>query len=743
MTSTTIPRRIVSLGGTIAMVAGMIVAVTLSTPSRAAAATTVITKGDLAVSAYGLNEVDEYTASGLFVQKLMTSADGLGLPAGSAFDGNGNLYVTDFTNSQILKRDALSGAVSVLASNATLGGGHVFNSPESIVFNKGYTKMYVSDANRDGSGGGVNVVDVASGTSAGFYPLTSSVGSEGGTGESDWLAFDGNSNLYITNENPTQGVMRVDAASGDVVQPSFAPNLPNTGYALSFDKNGDLWVGDSTSILEYSAAGAPMRTITNPNFGTIFAAVFNASGDQFFAGDLSSGYVYTYDLSGNLIGSFQAGSGVSGLSVSGAAVPPNLPAGNGTKLADGAQEPIVAVNPTNPNNIVVGYNHIDSGGVHCGYSVSFDGGSTWKQGNLAIPSTKGVSASHGDPGLVFTKTGKLYFSCLAGYDDGSPQSGVALAIYSAVSSDGGKTFGVPALIVRGSKSVDKKGTVTSVVQPDQEQLAASPADGSVYMCYAEEVMTPGGPDHWAILLTRLDGAGLRVATGSVTAGDHEQTTLSCTVGVSATGRVWVGWWNTGTSSKAASTTTGSAEVAYSNDAATTKNSISFAGHTVLGPKEGKFSPGGATLMSGRHVWVRPSPIPGNSSVLAVWEDDTATHDLRTATYDGTSWTAPISLLHNIYQPTLTWGADGTAMVGFYQDSSSQHDFTSLLYTVARLSSNQLVPLRAVATDHSNAATGLNPFARFGDYTSVAEVGGITSAVWTDNAAGTQSVWFAH
>ncbi len=252
----------------------------------------------------------------------MDSSDGLGLPAGSAFDGNGNLYVTDFTNNQVLKRDALTGTVTVFASNSMLGNGQNFDSPESIVFNRGYTQMLVSGANRFGSGGGINVVDVATGTGAGFYRLPSSSGSEG-TGESDWLAFDANSNLFMTNENPAQGVMKVDTATGDVVLPSFAPNLPNYPYALSFDKSGNLWVGDTDRILKFDSSGALLQTITNGSFNTVFAAVFNSAGDQFYAGDLNTGAVYTYDLSGGLQSSFNAGSGVSGLSVAGAVVPPN------------------------------------------------------------------------------------------------------------------------------------------------------------------------------------------------------------------------------------------------------------------------------------------------------------------------------------------------------------------------------------------------------------------------------------
>jgi GDSL-like Lipase/Acylhydrolase family len=320
MGTATARKRSISAGASVALLVASVVGATIFASASARAAS-VIAKGDLAVSLP--TGVDEYTPTGTFVQHLITSSDGLVYPTGSAFDGNGNLYVTDFSGDRILRRDALTGAVTVAASDATLGNGHTFNAPESIVFNKGYTQMYVSDANRGGPGGGINIVDTSTGAGAGFYPLPTSSGSLG-MGESDWLALDANSNLYMTNENPSQGIMKVDQTTGDIVQPSLVSSLPDDGYALSFDKNGNLWVGDTTSILKYGADGTPLKTITNTSFNLVFSAVFNATGDQFYAGDLGNGNVYTYDLNGNLLNSFNAGGGVSGLSVSGAFVPPNI-----------------------------------------------------------------------------------------------------------------------------------------------------------------------------------------------------------------------------------------------------------------------------------------------------------------------------------------------------------------------------------------------------------------------------------
>ncbi len=312
-----------------AVVSLLVAAVSAGLPQAAHAAFTPIATGDV-IGSLGGGQVNEYTPSGTLVQTLMTGST----PTGSAFDGQGNLFVTEFGANDIRRVDATTGAVTVFSNNTILADGTKYNSPESIAFNAGFTKMYVSDANRGGPGGGIHVVDASTGKGLDFLPLSSSTGSQG-QGESDWLAFNASNALYMTNENPTQGVMKVNLTTKDIVSPSFVPNLPNVGYAISFDKNGNLWVGDTSTILEFSSAGVLLKTITNPNFSIVFAAVFNPAGDTFYAGDLENGKIYTYALDGTLQGTFAATSGVEGLSVAGARLP-NQPSIK-TSLSGGGQ----------------------------------------------------------------------------------------------------------------------------------------------------------------------------------------------------------------------------------------------------------------------------------------------------------------------------------------------------------------------------------------------------------------------
>ncbi|MHB1519300.1 MAG: choice-of-anchor D domain-containing protein [Acidimicrobiales bacterium] len=289
--------------------------------ASAASSLSPIATGDI-IASLASGQVNEYTPAGNLVQTLMTATS----PTGMAFDAQGNLYVTDFASNDILKLDAKTMTVSVFSNDTILNDGTTYNSPESIAFGPGYTKMYVSDADRNGPGGGIHVVNPATGAGEGFYPLPSSQGSDG-TGESDWLAFDHSGSLFMTNENAAQGIMRVDQATGDIVQPSFVANTSGgTPYALSFDQNGNVWLGDTSSIDEYSPTGTLLNSITNPNFNTVFAAAFNPVGNTFYAGDLSTGEIYTYDLAGALQSSFNAGSGIDGLAVAGSTLVPTTPA---------------------------------------------------------------------------------------------------------------------------------------------------------------------------------------------------------------------------------------------------------------------------------------------------------------------------------------------------------------------------------------------------------------------------------
>jgi hypothetical protein len=410
------------------------------------------------------------------------------------------------------------------------------------------------------------------------------------------------------------------------------------------------------------------------------------------------------------------------------------------QISSSANEPVVAVNPTDPKNVVVAFNHPTKDGsgnflVHCGYEVTKDGGQTWSgPHDLAVPKAQGLTANAGgDPSLAFRADGKLFFACLASGDDvtSGASSQAPTELYSAVSGDGGSSFGPSVILVHGTDSVNTNG-------PDQEEVAAAPTGTAVYMCYTFYVS--GTP---AVRVAQLD-AGTSpsiVNKASATAGTGQKNPQGCTVSVAASGRVWAGWWD----SNAGATSDIHANRAYA--AYSTDGANSFTGVTALGPKRGDDGTSGGAFHPERHVYVQASPAPGDGRVLAVWEDVfTGVDSILQAVNTGSGWGGASSIAAGT-QPSVAWGLDGKVAYGYYSDLAP---FGSMMdYQVAQTAGPAIGTLSGLAAPNASSSelSGLGPCCgRFGDYSGVAEENGTAYGVWTDNgnsSGNTQTVWLGH
>lgn len=120
---------------------------------------------------------------------------------------------------------------------------------------------------------------------------------------------------------------------------------------------------------------------------------------------------------------------------------------------DEAAEPIVAVNPLHPNNVVAAW--IQGPFQNIIAAVSLDGGQTWQ--SVPIPLTTcsgGPFVGGGDPWLSFAPNGDLY----AVAETGSSLS--TMDIYVFKSGDGGLHWSAP-LVVPGSSSKDPGPSLTA------------------------------------------------------------------------------------------------------------------------------------------------------------------------------------------------------------------------------------------------------------------------------------------
>lgn len=147
-------------------------------------------------------------------------------------------------------------------------------------------------------------------------------------------------------------------------------------------------------------------------------------------------------------------------------------------------EPHIAVNPTNPDNIVAGGNDYGTpnGDSWCGYYWSDDGGVNWTRGlipgyPLGPPSVLTGYEGAGDPVIAFDSNGNCYYAGIAFKRINMPLRGIGRqsAIFVAKSTDGGKTWPQVSTVFQA---------ISRASFHDKEWIAVDPDTGYVYVVWA-------------------------------------------------------------------------------------------------------------------------------------------------------------------------------------------------------------------------------------------------------------------
>jgi hypothetical protein len=213
------------------------------------------------------------------------------------------------------------------------------------------------------------------------------------------------------------------------------------------------------------------------------------------------------------------------------------------KTAGPHNETSIAVNPTNPQNMIGGANDYQLGlnpGGHVTESilsrahVTFDGGRTWSE--YPLYSNSAYQAT-GDPSVAFDASGHAYYATL-GFRFVGPVSSTTPDVLVANSGDGGRTWSV-SRVAQGS------GNATSVGEFLDKEYVAAWGNGNAIVTYGDFSDVQKGVTVSAhIYASVTHNYGATWSKPVVISGSLDQAFVAVPT-VASDGRIYVAFMNTG------------------------------------------------------------------------------------------------------------------------------------------------------------------------------------------------------
>jgi hypothetical protein len=408
-----------------------------------------------------------------------------------------------------------------------------------------------------------------------------------------------------------------------------------------------------------------------------------------------------------------------------------------TDLSTANNEPALAVNPTDPMNIVAGSNDYGtpSGDAWCGYYWSKDGGQTWGWG--LIPGFDGDRSSPlwrfaggGDPVLTFASDGTCYMAGIVFQRD--PAIGNILkpgsGIFVARSDDGGETFSMVSLVV---------SSITNYVTfHDKEWIAVDPNTGDVHVTWtAFQLYGVSSAMAHSVSRDRGETWSRPQIISEITR--KERQVQGSQLEVTSDGVVHVSWieYDIGSLRYTRSTDGGSSFEPVKTIASVT-------------PLDYYLPNGDYRTPTMCDMAVDNTGGEGDGSIYIAWPDQrTGEADIyMVASYNGgDTWISPVKVNNHTtamdndqFFPAVAVGNDGSVQVMFYdRRDDPDNDLISVYFAISRDKGLTWDNIRIQDDPFDGDNSGgksAGPF--IGDYLALASGPGWTVGVWCDARDGT-------
>lgn len=352
--------------------------------------------------------------------------------------------------------------------------------------------------------------------------------------------------------------------------------------------------------------------------------------------------------------------------------------GAGTEYRNAEVEPQVAINPTDPGNLIINWQQDRwsvGGASGVVAAVTTDGGASWTRAPLPASRCGGGNAGNGgdyaratDPWVTFGPTGVAYQMALA-FNGAALQPGSASAMLVSRSNDGGRSWGpLTPLIVSDSSFFNDKNSIT-----------ADPTDARfVYAVWDRLALAGGGP---TLLARTIDGGGTwEAATVIYDPGSRSQT-IGNQIVVLPNGTLL----NIFTQIDPAGNNTSAASIRVIRS---TDRGVTWGAQVKVNDLLAVGARDPVTRLPIRDGSIIPEiAVAPNGTVLVVWQDarfSGGTVDgiaLSRSTDGGSTWSAPVQVNSArsvaAFTPTVRARADGTIGVSYYDLRSDTADTATL------------------------------------------------------------------